>query len=72
MEKQTVASIDGGTTKVGTTIDDLRLRMAEYVIAQDDCYGTADVVRSILAETKAGARRRSALLEKLRVVFAAA
>jgi len=48
-----------------------KLRAAECIITQDDYYGTAEV-HNFFAEVKAGAWRRPALLEKLRMVFAAA
>ena len=62
---------DVGTTKVCTTIADLKLRVAEHIVAQYDGYGTTDV-RNILAETKVGAWRRAALLKILKMVFSAA
>jgi len=70
MKKQTTATFDADTTKAGITIADLRLRMAEHIIAQDGCYGSADV-RDILTETKVGAWRSADLLKKLKVVFSA-
>jgi len=57
-----------GATKASTTAADLRLRLAEHIITQDG-RSVTDEVRSILAETKVGARRRPALLERLKVVF---
>lgn len=57
-----------GATKVGTTAEDMRLRLAEHIIIQDG-RSVADDVRSILAETKVGTRRRPVLLERLKVVF---
>ena len=57
-----------GATQTGTTADDMRLRLAEHVIIQDG-RSVADDVRSILAETKVGTRRRPVLLERLKVVF---
>ena len=71
MEKQTTASGDAGTTKICATIFDLQLRVAEHIIAQDDCY-RADDVQSILAETKVGAWRRADLLKKLKMIFSVA
>ncbi len=58
------------TTQPCTTLADLRLRLAEHVITQADDY-QPDEVQQILAETKVGAWRRGALLEKLRVIFSA-
>ena len=68
MEEQTVSPVSSGTTKLGTTLTDLKLRVAEHIIKQDDCY-RPDEVQGILAETKVGARRRTDLLKKLRMVF---
>jgi len=48
-----------------------KLRAAECIITQDDYYGVAEV-RNFFAEVEAGAWRRPALLEKLRMVFATA
>ena len=56
------------TTKPYMTLADLKLRVAEHIIAQADCY-RPDEVQSILAETKIGAWRRVDLLEKLRIIF---
>ena len=61
--------IDGiDTTKRSITLADLRLKLAEHIIAHEDNY-RPDEVWSILTETKVGAWRRKALVEKLRVVF---
>jgi len=68
VEEPTITTGDVGTTKVGTTLADLKLRVAEHIIAQDDGY-RPDEVQSILAETKVGAWRRPALLKKLQMVF---
>ena len=48
-----------------------RLRAAEHIITQDDCYGTVEV-EDFLARTEARAWRRPALLKKLETVFLAA
>ncbi len=48
-----------------------RLRAVERIIVQDDCYGTAEV-ENFLAEVKAVAWKRPALLKKLKMVFLAA
>ena len=69
MKQQTTASTDGNTTEVCTTVADLKWKVAEYIVAQNDCYGTADVVRNILTETKVGAWRRPALLKMLKMIF---
>ena len=68
MKGSTLVSSRIGATKASTTAADLRLRLAEHIIVQDG-RSVADEVRSILAETKIGARRRPALLERLKVVF---
>ena len=68
MKGSTLVSSRIGATKVSTTAADLRLRLAEHIIIQDG-RSVADEVRSILAETKVGARKRPALLERLKVVF---
>ena len=68
MEERMVEFVGLSATKVGTTIADLKLRVAEHIITQADCYVTDDVW-NILAETKVGSQGRQALLEKLKVVF---
>jgi len=70
VKERSIAGVDVGTTRVCTTVADLKLRVAEHIIAQDD-YSVTDEVQNILAETKAGAWRRPALLEKLKKVFSA-
>jgi hypothetical protein len=67
MEERTRVAVDAGITKAGTTAADLKLRMAEHIITQYN-YGATEV-RDILAETKVGGRRKSALLKKLSGVF---
>ena len=62
MRKQAISAVD---------IAELKLRMVEHIIAQEDCYRATDV-QSILAETKAGAWRKAALLKRLRMIFSAA
>ena len=69
MKEQTITAIDVDTTKVDT-IADLKLRVAEHIIAQDGCHGTDDV-RNILAETKVGGGRRPASLKLLKMIFSA-
>ncbi|MFQ6121739.1 MAG: hypothetical protein ACE5LA_01595 [Dehalococcoidales bacterium] len=70
MEQQVIAGIDTGVTSGCTTMADLKLRVAEHIIAQYGFYGT-DEVRNILTETKVGAWRRPALLKRLKMVFEA-
>ena len=56
------------TTLTPINVADLKLRVAEHLITQNDCFRTADV-QTILAETKVGAWRRADLLRKLKMVF---
>ena len=58
------------TILTSINVADLKLRVAEYVVTQNDCYRTADV-QTILAETKVGAWRRADLLKKLKMIFLA-
>ena len=58
------------TTLTSINVADLKLRVAEHIVTQNDCYRTADV-QTILAETKVGAWRRADLLEKLKMIFLA-
>ena len=61
MRKQALSGVD---------IAELKLRMAEHIIAQEECTRMADV-RSILAETKVGAWRKATLRKKLEMLFSA-
>ena len=70
MGKQTIDFINAGTTNVSTSIADLKLRVAEHILAQYDCCETTDV-RNILDETKVGAWRRPTLVKKLKMIFSA-
>jgi hypothetical protein len=54
----------------GSDIANLKLRVAEHIAAQYDCYRAADVP-TILAETKVGAWRRTDLEKKLKMLFSA-
>jgi len=54
--------------KVGTTLVDVRLKIAKHLINLADFY-RSDEVYSIMAETKVGAITRNDLLEKLKAVF---
>jgi len=56
----------GGMT--GTTLVDLKLKIAEHLINQADSY-RLDEVHSIMVETKVGARKRTDLVDKMRLVF---
>lgn len=71
MRKQTIDFMGAGTTNASISIADLKLRVAEHILAQYDCCGTTDV-RNILDETKVGAWRRPALQKMLKMVFSAA
>ena len=68
MKGRDMMADDVRLTRSYTTLADLKLRVAEHLIAQADCY-RPDEVQSILAETKIGAWRRVDLLEKLRIIF---
>jgi Fe2+ or Zn2+ uptake regulation protein len=57
-----------GGARVGTTLTDLKLKIAEHLIDQADRY-SPDEVYSIIAETKVGASRRTDLRNKVRLVF---
>ncbi len=61
-------SINADTAKVCATVADLRVRVAEHILAQYGYSGTTEV-RNILAETKVGAWRKSTLLEFLKTIF---
>jgi len=54
--------------RMGTTLADLKLKIAEHLINQADSYRPHEVY-GIMAETKVGARKRADLVDKLRVVF---
>ena len=58
----------GRVARVGNTLADVKLRIAEHLINLADFY-RADEVYSIMAETKIGARRKNDLVDKLRMVF---
>lgn len=70
MRERDITASEVKTTQSCTTLADLKLRVAEHVIAQAGSY-QSDEVQNILAETKVGAWRRGALLEKLRIIFSA-
>ena len=55
--------------KAGTTLADLKLKIAEFLININQDNHRPDEVYRIMAETKVGARKRTDLAEKLRVVF---
>jgi len=57
---------------ISTSIDiaELKLRVAEHIITQNDCYRSTDI-QTILAETKVGAWKRADLLTKLKMTFSA-
>ena len=68
MKEREMVAGNMDTTRAHTTAADLKLRLAEHIINQYAHSGTTEV-QNILAETKVGAWRRSALWEKLRTVF---
>lgn len=68
MEKWVIATVGPDTTNLGTTVEDLKLMMAEHIIMQYGGSSNSDAW-SILAETKVGVRRTTGLLDKLRTVF---
>jgi len=70
MEDQTITSFKNGTANASKTIADLQMRMAEHILTQYGYYDATDI-RHILNETKAGARRKPALLRMLETVFSA-
>ncbi|TES88805.1 MAG: hypothetical protein E3J93_01815 [Dehalococcoidia bacterium] len=57
-----------GRETTGTTLVDLKLKIAEHLINQADSYRLDEVYR-IMAETKVGARKRTDLADKMRLVF---
>lgn len=71
MEEQSRASINGNTTKACTTVADLRMRIAEHILAQYDSHGNTDV-RNILNETKVGAGQSTTVSKFLKMVFSTA
>ena len=58
------------TTLTPINVADLKLRVAEHIITQNDCYRSTDI-QTILAETKVGAWKRADLLTKLKMTFSA-
>jgi hypothetical protein len=71
MKEGTIDRIDVNGTEGCTTIADLKLRMAEHIVAQYDNHGVNEAW-DIIAETKAGAWRRPTLQKLLKKVFSAA
>jgi len=68
MESVPVGKWGTGEVGIGTSLADLKLKIAEHLINLADGYRT-DEVYGILAETKVGARKRTDLAGKLRGVF---
>jgi hypothetical protein len=62
--------VSDNNTETGTSLAELQLKLAAYILAQEDYHRTTDV-HNILAETKVGAWRRQTLLNKLRIIFSA-
>ncbi len=67
MKTSSVNSVQTGDAPVDS-LDDLKLKVTDYLITQHS-YSAKDEVWSIMAETKVGAWRKPALLEKIRTVF---
>ena len=57
-----------GGIRVGTTLTDMKVRIAEHLISQAKRHGP-DEVFNIISETKVGARRRAELINNVRLVF---
>ncbi len=68
MEQRQLSKKGVGIRGAGTALADLRLKIAEHLIDQADVYDFNEVY-NILAETKVGARRRTELMDKVRLVF---
>ena len=68
MEQVQLGKRGVGGARIGTTLADLKLKIAEHLINQADNY-RPDEVYGIMAETKIGARKKTDLMEKLRMVF---
>ena len=58
------------TISTPINIAELKLRVAEHIITQNDCYRSTDI-QTILAETKVGAWKQADLLTKLKMTFSA-
>jgi hypothetical protein len=68
MEQVQPGKREDGGAGISTALADLKLKIAEHLISQADNY-RPDEVYGIMAETKIGARERTQLVEKLRMVF---
>ncbi len=68
MEQMQPDKKGAGGARIGTTLTDLKLKIAEHLIDQADRYGP-DEVYSIMAETKIGASKKTELMDKVRMVF---
>jgi hypothetical protein len=68
MESVTLGKWGAGGAGIGTTLADMKVKVAEHLVNLSDFYRT-DEVYHIMAETKVGARRRNDLVDKLRMVF---
>jgi len=62
--------VSSNNTESGTSLAELQLKLASYIVAQEDYRRTTDVY-DILAETKVGAWRRRTLVNKLKIIFSA-
>ena len=68
MEQRQLSKKGMGTVRAATTLADLKLKIAEHLIDQADVCNPNEVY-SIMAETKVGARKRTELMDKVRLVF---
>ena len=70
MGKESLRVSSNNNTESGTSLTELQLKLAAYIVAQEDYRRTTDV-HDILAETKVGAWRRQILVNKLKIIFSA-
>ena len=71
MKERIMDRIDVNGTEVCRTVADLKLRVAQHIVAQYDYHGVNEAW-DIIAETKVGAWRRPTLLKILKKIFSAA
>ena len=62
--------VSSNNMESGTSLAELQLKLAAYIVAQEDYRRTTNV-HDILAETKVGAWRRRTLANKLKIIFSA-
>ena len=68
MEQLQLEKREAGVRGIGTTLAELKLKMAGHLIDQAG-RSYADEVYSIMSESKVGSNRRAELMDKLRLVF---